>query len=67
MLAGYDPDPDPNSYDHEVTKRHIEILRSATDAQGNPLVVIVLEGPMDLREKYLTDDFAPGYIGFYLV
>ena len=64
VLAGYDPDPD--SYDHEITKRHIEILRSATDAQGHPLDVIVIEGPTNLRAKYLTDDFAPGYIGFYL-
>ena len=32
VVAGYDPDPD--SFDHAVTKRHLDILRAATDAQG---------------------------------
>lgn len=64
VLAGYDPDPE--SFDHEVTKKHLEVLRSATDAQGRPLEVIVLEGPTIVREAYETDDFAAGYIGFYV-
>jgi len=64
VLASYDPDP--ASFDHEVTKEHLEILRAATDAQGRPLDVIVLEGPMTIRETYASDDFAAGYIGFYV-
>ncbi|MEM7125087.1 MAG: agmatine deiminase family protein [Chloroflexota bacterium] len=64
VLAGYDPDP--QSFDHEVTKEHIEILHSATDAQGRSLDVVVLEGPSTIREEYATDDFAAGYIGFYV-
>ncbi len=64
VLAGYDPDP--ASYDHEVTLRHFDILSSATDAQGRSLDVISLEGPLDIREDYLSDDFAAGYIGYYL-
>ncbi|MEZ4657714.1 MAG: agmatine deiminase family protein [Caldilineaceae bacterium] len=64
VLAGYDPDPD--SYDHEVTLAHLEILQSATDAQGRPLEILTLEGPMAIRETYATDDFAAGYIGFYV-
>ena len=64
VLAGYDPDPE--SFDHEVTKEHLEILRAATDAQGRPLEIIVLEGPMTIREEFATDDFAAGYIGFYV-
>lgn len=64
VLAGYDPDPD--SYDHEVTKRHLEILRQASDAKGRPLEVSVLRGPETIREEYETDDFAAGYIGFYV-
>lgn len=64
VLAGFEPDP--TSFDYEVTKTHLEILRAATDAQGRPLEVIVLEGPTTIREEFATDDFAPGYIGFYV-
>ncbi len=64
VLAGYDPDPE--SYDHAVTKQHLEILRAATDAQGKPLEVVVLEGPLTIRDEYANDDFAAGYIGFYV-
>ncbi|MEZ4708814.1 MAG: agmatine deiminase family protein [Caldilineaceae bacterium] len=64
VLAGYDPDPD--SYDHEITLAHLEILQDATDAQGRPLEILTLEGPMEIRETYATDDFAAGYIGFYV-
>ena len=64
VLAGYDPDPE--SYDHAVTKQHLEILHAATDAQGKPLEVVVLEGPLTIRDEYANDDFAAGYIGFYV-
>lgn len=64
VMAGYDPDP--ASYDHAVTKQHLTILESATDAQGNPLEIIVLEGPTTIRETYANDEFAAGYIGYYL-
>lgn len=64
VLAGFDPDPE--SFDHDVTLRHLEILEGETDAQGRKLTVTVLEAPSQLRETHLTDDFAAGYIGFYL-
>jgi agmatine deiminase len=64
VLAGYDPDP--QSYDHAVTKRHLEILRAAADSSGRQLEVFVLEGPTIIRETYATDEFAAGYIGFYV-
>lgn len=64
VLAGYDPDP--ASFDHEITQQHLEMLAAATDAQGNKLEVIPLEGPLDIREDYVTEDFAAGYIGFYV-
>ena len=64
VVAGYDPDP--ASYDHEVTKTHLEILKSATDAQGRPLEVVVIEGPTNIREAYASEDFAAGYINFYV-
>lgn len=64
VVAGYDPDP--NSFDHAVTKRHLEILRTATDGQGNRLEVVILEAPSNIRDAFANDDFAAGYINFYL-
>ncbi|MEA5466320.1 agmatine deiminase family protein [Leptothoe sp. PORK10 BA2] len=63
VLAGYEPNPE--YFDHEVTKQHLEILQTATDAQGQSLEVIVLEAPGTIRSTYETEDFAAGYIGFY--
>lgn len=64
VVAAYDPDPE--SFDHAVTKRHLEILGTATDAKGRNLDVIVLEAPSQIRDKYAGDDFAAGYINFYV-
>ena len=64
VLAAYDPDP--RSPDHEVTKKHLEILRSQTDAEGNKLEVFVLEAPTTIREGYDWDGFAAGYVNFYV-
>jgi agmatine deiminase len=64
VVAGYDPDP--NSFDHAVTRRHLKILKTATDAKGRKLDVVVLEAPSTVREKYASDDFAAGYINFYV-
>lgn len=64
VIAGYDSDP--KSFDHAVTKRHLEILRAATDAEGRTLELVVLEAPASVREKFANDDFAAGYINFYV-
>jgi agmatine deiminase len=64
VLVGYDADSE--SYDHAVTKKHIDILRAATDAQGRQLEVIVLKAPSKIRPKFASNDFAAGYIGFYV-
>lgn len=64
VVAGLDLDP--NSFDHPVTKRHLEILQASTDAQGRSLEVVTLPGPSIVREEFETDDFAAGYINFYL-
>jgi len=64
VIAGYDPDP--KSFDHAVTKRHLDILRTATDAKGRKLEVVVLQAPSKVREKFASDDFAAGYINFYV-
>ncbi|WP_374334543.1 agmatine/peptidylarginine deiminase [Leeia sp.] len=64
VIAGYDPDP--ASFDHAVTKRHLELLRAAQDAQGRKLSVVVLEAPSRVREAFESDTFAAGYVNFYV-
>jgi len=64
VVAGLETDPAYSDY--EVTRKNLEILRSATDAQGRPLDVTVLESPRSVRTKVETDDFAAGYMGFYV-
>ena len=64
VIAGFDPDP--KSFDHAVTKRHLEILRAATDAEGRKLEVVTLVAPSRVREKFASADFAAGYINFYV-
>ncbi len=64
VVAGLDTDPD--SFDHDVTRRHLEILRKATDAKGRRLRVVTLPGPTSVREDYENKEFAAGYINFYV-
>ena len=62
VVAGLDNDPE--SFDHDVTRRHLEILGQATDAVGRSLRVEVLEGPSTVRVQ--DPDFAAGYVNFYV-
>ena len=64
VLAGLEPDP--QSYEHELTLRHLDILRSARDAQGRQLRVLTLQAPSRVRPAFETKEFAAGYIGFYV-
>lgn len=59
-------DEDPASYDHAVTRRHLEILLQATDARGQRLRVEVLNAPRTVRPRFESDEFAAGYVNFYL-
>lgn len=59
-------DNDPQSFDYEVTRRHLDILRRSTDAQGKPLEVVVLQAPTQPRNSHRSRDFAAGYINFYV-
>lgn len=65
VVAGYEPDP--AFFDHAVTKKNLTILRSETDADGRKLEVIVLENPQTIRPRFETEEFATGYINFYVV
>lgn len=64
VIAHYDPDP--ASYDHAVTRRHLEILREVRDAKGRRLDILVLEAPRNAASKFMNRDFAAGYVNFYL-
>ncbi|HBY23813.1 MAG TPA: agmatine deiminase, partial [Propionibacteriaceae bacterium] len=59
-------DNDPASFDYAVTRAHLDILKAATDVTGKPLVVTPLVAPRTLREQDPGEDFAAGYINFYL-
>ena len=59
-------DEDADSYDHEVTKEHLAILEAATDSEGRNLTVETLVAPRDIRQDFAGDDFAAGYVNFYL-
>ena len=59
-------DTDPASYDYAVTRRHLEILKTATDARGRKLQLIVLPGARSTRPRYRNADFAAGYVNFYV-
>lgn len=64
VVAGFDPDP--QSWDHDVTARHLDILTAATDMKGRPLDVVVIDAPSVVRPEFESDDFAAGYINFYV-
>lgn len=60
-------DDDPESYDYDLTREHLEILRGATDADGRRLQVHTLPPPLDGRDNVHTrdnDDLAMGYINY---
>ena len=64
VVAGLETDRE--SFDYDVTRKHLEILRAATDVHGNRLRVEVMESPSSVREEFASDDFAGGYINFYV-
>lgn len=59
-------DNDPQSFDHAVTLAHLEILKQATDAEGRLLEVIPLVAPSNIRPDFESEDFAAGYVNFYV-
>lgn len=56
---------DPESYDYALTRRHLEILRGATDADNQPLQIVVIDGPGQIRPGNNPNTFAAGYINYY--
>ncbi|OLF53902.1 agmatine/peptidylarginine deiminase [Pseudomonas chlororaphis] len=63
-------DTDPESYDHKVTLAHLEILKTATDADGRRLQVHTLSPPLQPRSSKFSKgnpDFAAGYINYFVI
>ena len=58
-------DTDKSSYDYQVTRDNIEILKSATDEEGNLLEIVILDTPWDINTQYDTKNYAAGYVGYY--
>ena len=59
-------DPDPQSFDHAVTREHLAILRRAKDASGRSLQVSTMAAPSRVRPAFDSKDFTAGYINFYV-
>ncbi len=57
---------DRQSFDFDVTRKHLDILQNAVDARGEKLEVHTLESPQRTRRTLWTEDFAAGYINFYV-
>ncbi|MGS2718453.1 agmatine deiminase family protein [Eionea flava] len=57
---------DRKSYDYDVTRENIRILKKSTDAKGNKLHVTIIDAPDSINEQWSVSDFAAGYIGYYV-
>ena len=64
VVAGLETDS--QFFDYAVTKQHLEILKNTTNAQGTKVNVVVIPSPKSIRKTYETNDFAAGYINYYL-
>ncbi|MBL8968768.1 MAG: agmatine deiminase family protein [Spirochaetaceae bacterium] len=60
-------EPDQDSFDRAVTLENIAILRGERDANGDRLVVHVIENPATIREDFAGEEFAAGYVNFYVL
>jgi agmatine deiminase len=54
------------SYDYKITRDNINILQASTDAKGNLLKLIIIDTPWDISTKYNIENFAAGYVGYYV-
>ena len=54
------------SPDYLITRQNIEALQEATDVDGEPLDVVVIDTPDIINDHFGERDFAAGYIGYYL-
>ncbi len=65
VVAGLEMDR--HAFDYDVTREHLKILKAARDADGRKLEIVTLESPGRIRHKLETEDFAAGYINYYVI
>jgi agmatine deiminase len=49
-----------------LTRENIKILESSSDAKGNALDIVILDTPWYISTRYGLQDFAAGYVGYYV-
>lgn len=54
------------SPDYQITRENIDILSRSTDAHGNLLEVMIIDTPDLINEQFGVQEFAAGYIGYYV-
>lgn len=59
-------DTDMDSYDYDITRQNIKNLQGQTDAKGRPLEILILDTPMEVETRFGLQDFAAGYVGYYV-
>ena len=59
-------DPDPQSFDHKITREHLKLLKASTDADGKAFEVVTLEAPTKPRWRGEREEFAAGYVNYYI-
>ncbi len=57
---------DTGSYDYDITRENIKKVQNSTDASGDRLKVIIIDNPTIYNKSFGIDDFAPGYMGYYV-
>lgn len=60
-------DADTSSYVHAMSLRHLEILRSNKDAHGMPFTIVEITAPATVRPAFKNENFAAGYLNYYLI
>jgi len=55
-----------DSHDYKITRENIERLSHSSDAYGNKLKLTVIDTPNRINETFGVNDFAAGYIGYYV-
>lgn len=60
-------DPDPSSYVHAMSLRHLEIFRAAKDARGVPLKIVEIAAPAKVRPTFKNINFSAGYLNYYVI
>ena len=52
--------------DYRVTRENIAQLQQSTDAQGKKLDLKIIDAPKVINNRFGEDDFASGYLGYYV-